>query len=36
MGYQKYDSLIETGNEWLGKIPESWKLVKAKWMFKEI
>lgn len=35
MEFQKYDSLKETGHEWLGDIPESWKLVKAKWLFKE-
>lgn len=29
----KYDSYKETGINWIGRIPESWNIEKAKWLF---
>ncbi|MFK8795646.1 restriction endonuclease subunit S [Planococcus plakortidis] len=31
----KYNNYLESGYDWLGKIPSHWNLVKAKRMFKE-
>lgn len=33
--YKKYGSYKDSGVEWLGEIPEHWKVEKGKWLFKK-
>ena len=30
---QRYDAYKDSGVEWLGEIPEHWKIERGKWLF---
>jgi type I restriction enzyme S subunit len=34
--YQKYDAYKDSGVQWLGVIPDNWKIIKNKFLFNEI
>lgn len=36
INYNRYSAYKDSGVEWLGEIPEHWKLQKNKFLFKEI
>lgn len=36
MKYLKYPSYKDSGDEWIGEIPEHWDVMRARWLFREI
>lgn len=34
-GYEKYPEMMDSGLEWLGKIPSHWTVKYSKWLFRE-
>jgi hypothetical protein len=34
--YPRYESYQDSGVEWVGAIPESWKVQRGKWLFKKV
>lgn len=36
MRYKKYPKYKDSGIEWIGEIPEGWKVLKMAWLFNQI